>query len=337
MSRLEYAPDVHGSAWVYRTVFGAAAVYNVAFGLWAALFPSAFFDLVQIPRPSYPAIWGCLGMVVGLYGVLYAYAARHLDRAFPLIAVGLAGKILGPIGWVVAVAGGEWPIRTFTLIVFNDLIWWIPFGMFLLEGTAAAVRLKRSTPYVCAVLNGLAMAAMAIILRPGTEVVADVSQRIAYISEHTSEWRAGWIVWIAAALSLASFYAWWGAHTRRPLAARAAFALVTAGLICDLLAESFYIGWFPRDYTRLAPLGLFLTGAVANGLYTAAGVTLTIASPQLRGRVRSWAWAVWIAGVALSICALAESPVGIAISTTVLMALFVPWTAVAARAIREEA
>jgi len=63
------------SARVYRVVFGAAAAYNIAFGLWAAIAPHAFFDVFALDAPRYPAIWACLGMVVGLYGVGYAYAA----------------------------------------------------------------------------------------------------------------------------------------------------------------------------------------------------------------------------------------------------------------------
>ena len=49
------------------------------------LFPLSFFDLFALPPPRYPAIWACLGMVVGLYGLVYALAARHLERAAPLV------------------------------------------------------------------------------------------------------------------------------------------------------------------------------------------------------------------------------------------------------------
>jgi len=72
-------------------------------------------------------------MVVGLYGLLYAYAAFRLDRAFAIILVGLMGKIFGPIGWVMAVHSGEWPLRTFPLVLFNDVIWWVPFALFLFQ------------------------------------------------------------------------------------------------------------------------------------------------------------------------------------------------------------
>jgi len=107
---------------LYRVAFCLAAIYNVAFGLWACAWPPSFFDSMKIASPNYPALWSCLGMVVGLHGVLYAYAAYRIERAAPIISVGLAGKILGPIGWLMVINSGEWPLRTFTLIVFNDLI-----------------------------------------------------------------------------------------------------------------------------------------------------------------------------------------------------------------------
>ena len=57
-------------------------------------------------------------MVIGLYGVLYA-------------AVGLVGKVLGPIGIVVSIQSGAWPAEAAWLCVGNDLIWWVPFGWYL--------------------------------------------------------------------------------------------------------------------------------------------------------------------------------------------------------------
>ena len=96
---------------LYRLIFALAAIYNIAFGLWACLWPRAFFTSLAMAPPNYPGLWQCLGMVVGLYGVLYASAARHLEGARLIIAVGLAGKILGPIGLCLTIHSGEWPLR----------------------------------------------------------------------------------------------------------------------------------------------------------------------------------------------------------------------------------
>ncbi|HLX07673.1 MAG TPA: hypothetical protein VKY89_07395 [Thermoanaerobaculia bacterium] len=74
---------------LYRLTFSAAAAYNLAFGLWAGLCPQSFFLRFELAPPLYPAIWACLGMVLGVYGLGYAYAAWRLDRAAPFIAFAL--------------------------------------------------------------------------------------------------------------------------------------------------------------------------------------------------------------------------------------------------------
>ena len=126
-----------------RGILLAAALYNIAFGLWAGLRPGAFFDLFGLDPPRYPSIWGCLGMVVGLYGLVYAWCAAHLDAGRPLVAIGLAGKVLGPIGWLFAVRSGELPARTFPLVLLDDLIWWIPFAWVLLKARGGAADGRR--------------------------------------------------------------------------------------------------------------------------------------------------------------------------------------------------
>jgi small multidrug resistance pump len=313
---------------LYRLIFAAAAAYNLAFGLWAALWPRDLFSRCAMVPPTYPSIWACLGMVIGLYGLGYGYAAWRLDRAAPFIAIGLLGKLLGPVGWLLAVGHGEWPVRTVTLILFDDVIWWLPFGLFLLEGPRVArigAAVRASAPYVCAAVNLAAILAMAAVLRPGTEVVPAVADRVAWVSRHPALWRGGWAVWIAAALSLVAFYAWWGSWLRRSAWAIAAVGVAAAGLVCDLFAESLLIGWLPRDFERIASLATLCTGAAANGLYTLAGIVLTMLTRSLGGLLRAVTWAVWAAGVALSVCTVARLPAGIAVSTGVLFALFCPW------------
>lgn len=115
----------------YRLVFLAAGVYNIAWGLLTALYPDWLFDFAGIERMRYPFVFGCVGMIVGLYGVVYLEIARRPEQGFLLAGVGLVGKILGPIGWVWAYLQGIWPLATIITIVTNDLIWWIPFFLYL--------------------------------------------------------------------------------------------------------------------------------------------------------------------------------------------------------------
>ena len=75
-------------------------------------------------------------------------------------------------------------------------------------------------------------------------------------------------------------------------------------------------------------------GGAANGLYSVAGAILTLKTTGMPAWLRYWAWATWTAGFLLTLCTLADSTAGIAVSTTVLMALFCPWAALLGRALR---
>ena len=116
-----------------RWVLIPAAFYNFLFCLWTFFQPEAFFTIMEIEPPLYPALWQCIGMVVGVFGLGYAYAAWRPEHGMSWVALGLFGKVLGPIGWVMTVVAGDWPARTVVLIVFNDLMWWIPFALVLLS------------------------------------------------------------------------------------------------------------------------------------------------------------------------------------------------------------
>jgi hypothetical protein len=81
--------------------------------------------------PTYPQLWQCIGMIVGVYGIGYAIAAFDPWRHWPIVLVGLLGKLLGPIGLAQAVAEGTLPLAFGWTNLTNDLIWWVPFGLIL--------------------------------------------------------------------------------------------------------------------------------------------------------------------------------------------------------------
>ena len=112
-------------------VLWAAAVYNILWGAFVIFFPLTIFQWLGLPVPNYPMIWQCVGMIVGVYGVGYACAATAPCRHWPIVLVGLLGKVLGPIGFLFAALHGELPWRFGVINITNDLIWWIPFALIL--------------------------------------------------------------------------------------------------------------------------------------------------------------------------------------------------------------
>ena len=120
----------------HQSVFFAAGVYNLVWGAYSAFDPQWLFRLAGMPLLNHPAIFACLGMVIGLYGVLYLGVARSPERGWMIAAVGLAGKLFGPIGWGMLVWTGTWPIATFILCLTNDVIWWGPFSLYLYDARA---------------------------------------------------------------------------------------------------------------------------------------------------------------------------------------------------------
>jgi hypothetical protein len=218
---------------MFRMTFVLAGLYNIAFGLWAGFRPLEFFEIFEIAPPRYPAIWACLGMVVGVYGLLYWHATWKPENARPIIAVGLLGKVLGPCGMLLSVSD-QWPARLAMLNVYNDVIWWLPFTLFLLRGGPIARRLVPLAPWLCAGLHVLGLAAMVLVLRHGMLTEPDAVRRATYIATHSTLWTAGWATWMLSALSLVAFYAWWGSQLPGRLAATAAVLLAGLGCVCDL-------------------------------------------------------------------------------------------------------
>ncbi|HEX7155168.1 MAG TPA: hypothetical protein VF618_27110 [Thermoanaerobaculia bacterium] len=115
----------------HRRIFLAAGIYNLAWGAFTILDPQWLFRFAGMPLGNYPEIFACLGMVVGVYGILYWSVALAPERGWLIAAVGLLGKVLGPVGLIPLLVSGTWPLRAAVLCVTNDFIWWIPFALYL--------------------------------------------------------------------------------------------------------------------------------------------------------------------------------------------------------------
>jgi hypothetical protein len=101
----------------------AAGFYNLAWGAANIIWPNALFDFAGAKRVNYPEIWQCVGMIVGVYGIGYAIAAGDSRRHWPIVLVGLLGKIFGPIGFAWSLWNGVFPPLFGVTLLTNDLLW----------------------------------------------------------------------------------------------------------------------------------------------------------------------------------------------------------------------
>jgi hypothetical protein len=331
------------SRWqIYRVIFFLAGAYNIVVGLWATLAPRALFDVLDLGEPSHPGIWACLGMVIGLYGLVYlqvaftdprqrssavVVAGHRVEYDFTrlLIGIGLAGKILGPVGFVLAVQNGELPLRMTALIVLDDLIWWAPFAMYLIDGTPIAGVLASHAPRLCAIVHVVAAGATLAWIRGGSEAEPDPIARAAYVASHAPTWRAAWFIWMVAAISFGGFLCWWAARSPKPHLARIALVVGCLGIFADFFADALFIGWLPERYSNYALLTTILSEVVANGLYSIAGAILMFGALPMRPWFRAWGWTVWLAGFALAISGAMRWDAAIVTSSGLLLGTFIPW------------
>jgi len=198
-------------------------------------------------------------------------------------------------------------------------------------------RLSRAA-FLALTLHLVAGLAMAFMLRRGLETNADLQDRLRFLAEHAGLWRAAWLTWILAALSIMYFYAAF-ARTHDGPAMRIAVALGAAGVVADLSAQAIEMISLPPLAARglavpeALPTFFFthrcavlLTGFLANGLYTAAAVILCWSARRAYPR---WTLAaglgVGASGTCLSASALLASSAGMFWSNVALIPCIVLW------------
>ncbi len=114
----------------FQVSFVAAAAYNLMWGALVAIAPRVVMPWLPTDHATTVVAQG-LALCIAAYGAAYALVAWRPLRFWPFIAIGLAAKIIGPIGWLNAVSRGWLPTTSVWVIVFNDLIWWPSFAGFL--------------------------------------------------------------------------------------------------------------------------------------------------------------------------------------------------------------
>ena len=119
--------------WLY-----AASTYNLLWGLANVAFPRRIFHMLRMKPPDQLPLWQVIGMMVAVYAPAYWWAARNPRRHPHVVAVGLLGKILGPVGYAWALRNTRLPRQFGWIILTNDLIWWPTLGAYVARSAQAA-------------------------------------------------------------------------------------------------------------------------------------------------------------------------------------------------------
>jgi hypothetical protein len=91
-----------------KTIMLLAAIYNIFWGIVISAYPQIIL-FRNPPTDFLLIILRCVGMLVGVYGIAYYFASKDPVAYWPLILVGLIGKVLGPIGSVYYIWLGKLP------------------------------------------------------------------------------------------------------------------------------------------------------------------------------------------------------------------------------------
>jgi|SRR6185312_50078 len=193
------------------------------------------------------------------------------------------------------------------------------------------------------VLHGVGLAVAWYGMRPGS-LAAPLAERMAYLANRSAGWIGGWGIWMICALLLVSFMAVLRSHLPTPSpAADLALAFAAAGMGVDLLCDVIQMQALPMAAGGPGPSFLLLeriafTGGatVANGLYTAGVVLMTVCLRKATVATRLAGWATGLSGAAMVLSGLVLSPALLVASTGPTIGFYSLWTVLVARDLRQD-
>jgi hypothetical protein len=162
---------------------------------------------------------------------------------------------------------------------------------------------------------------------------------------------------MAAAASLVGFYTWWGcrlttvsvntSRNAQKIGAAAHIAIAgvviaAIGMVWDFSGEGSAVlrlpertpaarqsdvgsRWDPVAFERVERDFRLCSAGAANGLYTLAGMMLTLATRGIAGWVRALMWTTWTAGIVMTIAAFFNLLAAMFVSTAILFPLLFVW------------
>jgi peroxiredoxin len=135
--------------WLRQSLIFAGA-WHLVLGASIVIAPSAFFRATGLPLPNYLQMWQGAGIMTAVMGLGFVIAARDPMRHWPVILLGLIPKVIAPVGVMWGFWRRDLPPALGTLVLVNDVAWWVPFSMLLW----LAVRQKAAGEYPRSIFRG---------------------------------------------------------------------------------------------------------------------------------------------------------------------------------------
>ncbi len=129
-----------------RWLLWLAAAYDSVWGTWMLLFPASWLRATGFGPAAHPEVTQFAGMVTLTLAFGYLLASRDPIRHWPIVAIGLAGKVLAPVGFIWVVNSGTIPLTSLWTVVLTGVVWWLPFGFILTAAYSANRDLSRHFP-----------------------------------------------------------------------------------------------------------------------------------------------------------------------------------------------
>ncbi len=142
--------------WLRQSLVFAGA-WHLLLGASIILAPTAFFSLTGLPLPNYLQMWQGAGIMTAVMGVGFVIASRDPMRHWPVILIGLIPKVIAPVGVVWGFWRRDLPPALGSLVLVNDVAWWVPFSMLLW----LAAREKAAGDYPRSIFRGTLRDALA--------------------------------------------------------------------------------------------------------------------------------------------------------------------------------
>jgi hypothetical protein len=313
-----------------------AAMWHLALGFAAVFLTDWLLSLFQLPASYGRAVAASPGGLCGALALGCILAILSPRSATTLTAILLTVHLLIASSWLIAVARGALPPRTFPAVLLNNLVWMFPLLFVLLRGRRLAPAIIAGIGVVVHILACVGL----LSVSGGTEIVDDMRQRAAWVAGHPALWSATWMVWVLASMSLFAFTIVWAARLLEvgsaPRWVRTGCGMIGIGVLFDLVGESINLvgSTLPQltvaQFAGYARTYALLSAGTANGLYCIGGLLLSVLAWRigwLRGWVGLMGLVMWTVGLGLTAMVVADNGPGMIATGAAVMVLYIPWSA----------